>query len=399
MNEFVIVGGGVHGTYLANRATAEYDPEDITIVDPAPRLLSTFRQRAARCGMTELRSPFVHHLGRDPFDLETFAHSRGREAELVPTPNYPPRPTLSLFCDHAAHVIARRGLDALHRRGTVTDVRDAGDGLVVETTGGTLRSRRVVLAVGHGPPSLPEWAGDAIDHVWDDAPNSGRTASPRAVAADGGNVVADGDGVAENTNDKAPDIVVGGGSTAAQVALQRNADILLSRHPLRTSVTEAEPPWVNWPHIQRELHGHPPGSKARLKTVREARKSGTIRPQLRDRLEASDVSVVVGEVESAVETDDAVRLRLTDGRPLAGDAVCCATGFEPPWDRPFVRRLASSLGLERGYDGMPVLDDATVSWRGDTDGIYASGALAAGTVGPFAGNVIGARRAADRIVG
>lgn len=70
----------------------------------------------------------------------------------------------------------------------------------------------------------------------------------------------------------------------------------------------------------------------------------------------------------------------------------------PARRRPFVERLAGELGLERGHDGVAILDDRSLGWRGSVDGIDASGALAEATAGPFAGNIIGARRAADRIL-
>lgn len=392
MNEFVVVGGGLHGTYLTNRLLDSYDPEDVTVVDPEPRLLAVFERRAVACGMSELRSPFVHHLGRDPFDLETFAEGRDRTGELVPTPGYPPRPTLELFLDHARHVIDRRNLSDRHRQGRVTGIDSAGCGLRVETTDGDLRTQNVVLAVGTGPPKLPSWACEGVDHVWsvpESATTSPETAANAAVASDGGRT---------NPVDE-PSVVVGGGITAAQTALSCEADTLLTRHPLRTAVTEADTPWINWGRIEKRLHKHPPGSRARLETVEAARNDGSLLPGLRKDLEASAVGVEVGEVVSAVPDGGGVLLRLDDGRTLEATGVRCATGFEPAWSQPIVQRLAEQLGLERGHDGVPVLDDDTLQWRGETDGVYVTGALAAATVGPFAGNVIGARRSAERIIG
>jgi len=233
---------------------------------------------------------------------------------------------------------------------------------------------------------MPEWACPGVEHVWADTP--GATGSSRAapIAVDGG-------------ASAGPGIVVGGGSTAAQAALKHGAETLLTRHALRTAVPEADPPWVNWPHIEQALHGQPPGSHARLETVRAAKETGTMRPGLCEELEASDVSVEIGSVESAVPTGDGVALRLADGRVLESASVGCATGFLPARRRPFVERLAGELGLERGHDGVAVLDDRTLEWRGSVEGIYVSGELAEATVGPFAGNIIGARRAADRILG
>jgi len=58
------------------------------------------------------------------------------------------------------------------------------------------------------------------------------------------------------------------------------------------------------------------------------------------------------------------------------------------------------LNLEQGYQGLPTVDDGTLAWQ-TTDGrslpLYVSGALALGVVGPYAPNIPGARRTADRI--
>ncbi|ELY71742.1 FAD/NAD(P)-binding protein, partial [Natronobacterium gregoryi] len=58
MYECVIVGGGIHGTYLIQRLLedADLEREDVTIVDPHDRLLASFRRKAAACEMDELRS-------------------------------------------------------------------------------------------------------------------------------------------------------------------------------------------------------------------------------------------------------------------------------------------------------------------------------------------------------
>jgi hypothetical protein len=70
-------------------------------------------------------------------------------------------------------------------------------------------------------------------------------------------------------------------------------------------------------------------------------------------------------------------------------------------EHPLVERVAAALGLARDGRGYPVLDDRTLAWR-HTDGtasrVTVSGALAAPTVGPFAQNIAGAHRAAERLL-
>ncbi|AXR83386.1 FAD/NAD(P)-binding protein [Natrarchaeobaculum sulfurireducens] len=392
MLECAIVGGGIHGTYLAQRLLEETAVErsDLRIVDPHERLLESFRRKARACEMSSMRSTFVHHVGTEPFGLEEFAEARDRGDELLPTQEYPRRPSLSLFLDHADHVIGRYDLESLHHRTSVESIQpranDEVDGsFVLETPDGdSLVARAVVVAIGHGGRyRRPAWADgvDGISHVWDDAfdPNTA---------------------VDETT-------VVGGGITAAQLATtltERESVTLLSRTELETETVEADPLWINWNHVERQLHRHPPGSRRRLDVLYSAQNRGTIPPRLVSALEsAADrdaLSIRQGAVRSARVVDGRVRLLLETGGCLPADRVVLATGFESVFEHPFVGHVADACGLERGYRGMPILEDETLAWRrttGDASRLFVTGALAAGTAGPLAGTVIGARRAADRI--
>lgn len=378
-----IVGGGIHGTYLAGRLVeCGIDRTDVTILDPRERLLDSFREKARACGMDAMRSAYVHHLGIDPFGLETFAEATGREDELVPTIDYPPRPTLELFVDYAESVIDSTGLDECHRRTTVTGIDRSRDGLVLETPEGTLDTRACVLAIGHGGGyRIPEWAEGVggVDHVWDgfDSP-TGHT------------------------------VVVGGGITAGHLARELTDEgrvTLLARSPIERETAEADPPWLNWSHVERELHRYPPGSRARVEAVADARHDATMPAYLHDELmELADDGALAlerGEVVAARDRGETVELALADGSRLVADRVVLATGFEPVTSHPLVDRIADGLELARGHRGTPMLDDDTLAWRdeeGETLSLYVSGALAATTVGPYAGNLPGARRAADRIV-
>ncbi len=382
-----IVGGGIHGTTLLQRLLADthLDRDDVVVVDPADRLLASFRRKADACQMPAMRSTYVQHVGTEPFGLETFAESRGRDDELHPTPGYPRRPSLSLFLDYADYCIERRSLTACHRQATVEGICASGghdDGLVVETTTGPIRAEQCILAIGHGGRyRWPEWAigVDGVDHVWDGF-------DPDATAGE--------------------TIVVGGGISAGQLAAglaEQEQVTLLSRSELTEATIEADPRWINWSYIERQLHRHPPGSQTRYETVRSAHNDGTIPPTVRDRLDTAvaegRLSIRHAEVESARTVDGRVRL-LCDSEYLSAERVVLATGFEPVSEHPFVDRVASALGLDRGYRGVPILDDKTLAWKrrdGTRSPVFVSGALAAETVGPFSGTVVGARRSADRI--
>ncbi|MFD1564543.1 FAD/NAD(P)-binding protein [Haloarchaeobius amylolyticus] len=395
MYEYVIVGGGVHGTCLANYLidSGGYTHDELRIVDPRDALLASFATKARQCGMRTLRSSFVHHIDTEPFSLETFATGHGRGDELVATEDYPNRPTLELFLDHARYVIDRRDLADCHVQGTVSAITepDHGESLRVETDERAFDTRRVVLALGLGPqPTYPEWTTPmpddaALTHVWEEG------FDPTAATAFDGRT-----------------IVVGGGITAAQLACrfaEQTHVTLLSRHDLETALPEADPQWINWGHIETHIHTLPAGSQARHDRIRNVRNDATIPPYVMDRLtdacNRGDLAVRIGEISCAHATGDGLLVRFADGRSTATVQVLLATGLEPAPDHPLVSQVAETLGLERGANGFPVLNDRTLAWR-RTDGadsrVSVSGMLAETTVGPLARNVIGARRVAERLL-
>lgn len=383
--EWVVVGGGIHGTYVARELLESgVSHEELAVLDEHGELLASFRRKARACGMETLRSNYVQHVGPSPFGLERFAEARDREDELVPTQHSQRRPTLALFLDYADYVVDRFDLSTCVREATVTGL-DRDGTLVVETDAGAVRTKRVVLAVGQGGRyRRPDWAPDhpRIEHVWD-------RPTPPAERVDPG----------EHT------VVVGGGITAGQAATtlaSAGREVTLwSRHPLQEALREASPEWLNWTHIERELHSLPPGSRARYERVREVRNDGTVPPYLRRELEASAVERRTGEITAVSPTSSGLLVSGEHATAEGVDRLLLATGFDPVYDHSFVERVADALLLARGHRGMPVLDDATLAWErrdGTTSPVFVTGKLAEGTVGPYAGNVPGARRAAERLV-
>lgn len=382
-----IVGGGIHGTYLANRLLEEspLGPANVAIFDPHEQLLESFRRKARRCGMETLRSTFVHHVGTDSFGLESFAERHGRTDELVETVDYPPRPSLDLFLAYADEVIASAGLDSCHRQCRVESICPTEEGgFVMETANETVVADSCVLAIGHGGRySRPDWAqglDDAV-HVW------GGFDPERSV---------------DRT------LIIGGGITAGQLVctLSESETVgLVTRHALEWEVSEAAPPWINWSRIESELHAHPPGSKERLEVATNARNDASMPPymyaKLDTRIDEGALVIENGEIATAERQDGGIALSIRHGRDLVGDRVVFATGFEPVFDHPFVEQIAEDCSLARGHAGMALLDDETLAWRheeGELSNLFVTGALALGTVGPYAPNIPGARRAADRIV-
>ncbi len=382
--DWLIIGGGPHGVHLAARLVgqARVDAARVAILDPGPRLLDRWHAFTTATGMSHLRSPGVHHLDLEPFSLTRFAGDRRtRPLGLVRGPH--DRPSLDLFNRHCAHVIARFGLADLHHRGEAERVQPVRGGVRVTTVGGAqLDSRRVVLAIGAGgQPEWPTWAPrdePRVQHIFGTRPPTG------LESADVGRAV-----------------VVGGGISAAQVALRlvdqgRPVD-WVTRHPLRVHQFDSDPGWLGpklMPLFQRERC-----RDRRRRLIQEARYRGSVPPDVRQSLRAAVASgclEVHEDVVSDLHADRVhVRLHLASSRVLEGSRVYLATGFvaRRPGG-PMIDRLVEELALKCAACGYPVVDRA-LRWHRR---IHVSGPLAELELGPVARNIAGARRAGDRLV-
>lgn len=387
-----VVGGGIHGVHLAVRLLEEgaVDHGGLRIVEPNG-LLSSFRRKCRVCGMEKLRSPFVHHLGLDPFSLRDFAREHGREDELVPSQNGGDRPTLSLFSDHADRLCEEYGLESVRLDSAVTDLSDTGTGVLVETTEGSFRSRWSVLAVGNGGSyRTPDWAADLpesapVSHVWDSSFDPSGIGELDRVAVVGSGVT--------------------GVQLATSVAQPGREVVLFARSPFRVNRREADDEWMHFSNVVDELHSLPPASPERELMVMDARHDGAVPPYAMDRLrrvfDRGLATLKQTEIIEATEAGGTVVVSCRDGTAAWFDTVVCATGFGSPYDGTLVSQLREDGSFATGYRGAPVLDDDSLRWirnDGTPSRTVLSGAVARQVLGPFGRNIVGARRAGNLLL-
>jgi cation diffusion facilitator CzcD-associated flavoprotein CzcO len=381
--DWLIVGGGVHGVHLAARLLGEADvPADrLRIVDPAVRLLDRWKTCTALTGMQHLRSPSVHHLGIKPMALRLFARHRMERTITQYAPPYD-RPALELFNAHCDDIIQTFGLDALHVRGRVTACTIDCDGVSAGLSNGeTLTARHLVLAIGNSEqPCWPDWAPQdhtRIHHVFQPDFEGWPTDAERVV-------------------------IVGGGISAAQVALrlchEGHQVRLVTRHPWRQHQFDSDPGWLG-PKFLRSFHQEPDLGRRRA-AISLARHRGSVPPAvyraLRGAIEAGQIQHHQQPVDRVEPSAEKVVLHLADGAALVADRVLLATGFAS--GRPggaWVDALIASAALPCAPCGYPIVD-AALHWH---PRIFVSGPLAELELGPAARNIAGARRAGDRIVG
>lgn len=389
--EITIIGGGVHGTHLAIRLlNAGVNRERLRICDPNG-LLANLRRQCMQCGMTELRSPFVHHIAQDPFSLREFAKQRGRQDEIVASETGGDRPTVSLFFDHAEWICEQYSLAALVESTRATALTDNDDHVEITTQNGRHIARWCLLAVGHRRLNRPAWAAELpseapVDHVWDEEFDPGRIDETTTVG------------------------VVGGGITAAKCATtlaQPSREVrLFARSPFRVKLREAGTDWMHFSRVVDRLHELPSASRERAKRVAAARYSGGMPPhvfrRLRRAIEDGQVDLYRTEITAATAAGGTVVASCRDGTAHCLDRVVCATGFGSPYEGPLFDQLRTETALAAGYRNAPVLADETLRWRredGTLSRIAVSGAAAQQVLGPFSRNIIGARQAGDCVVG
>jgi cation diffusion facilitator CzcD-associated flavoprotein CzcO len=384
MLDWLIIGGGVHGTAISHTLTMRAGvPRDrLRVLDPYDKPLTRWTALATNTGMDYLRSPLAHQLHFDPFSLRFFAQIQQGQALARFIPQYS-RPSFDFFQAHCAWLIEHYHLDALRITGRAAGLKRLNDGWRVETADGGLEARRIVLAMGATEqPYWPSWAiklresGARIHHIFDMG------------------------FVRENLAPWSNALIVGGGITAAQTALAMAQSVtvkLLMRHAVRIAHFDSDPCWVTSICL-KEFHQERDFDRRRA-IIKRVRNRGSMPPEVAAHLQEA---VQNGRLEQQIdEISDGflgeggqIRLNLFSGESLKTDLVILATGFDSV--RPggkWIDEAIAEYDLPRAACGYPIVDES-LCW---SQGLYVSGPLAELEIGPTSRNIIGARLAGERV--
>lgn len=383
--DWVIIGGGIHGTHIANMLLVNgyTTNSDIRIVDPAGQLLDSWKTVTSSVGMQFLRSPGVHHIDSDSFSLFSFAEDQFCGDKCFLSPN--DRPSLSLFNAHSDAVLSSSGLNSIHLQDYVSCIETGERSHRVLTSCGELYARNVLIATGQTDSLFwPDWAtkalhdGADIQHVLD--PGFDKSTIPES-----GEVV-----------------VIGGGISAVQTALslctERRKIRLISPHPLRLNNYDADPGWMGPKYLSS--YARIKSAQKRRSVINEARNSGTITHELRhefvqsQKKGASTFQVDLTE-RCSVMANNLMLLNLASGKKAGANSIILATGYSK--SRPggnLIDKLINRYSLKTSKCGYPVTDKY-LQWYGR---LFLSGALAELEVGPASRNIIGARIAARNLI-
>lgn len=388
MLDVLIIGGGPHGTHLAITLLAKHGLRRgrLGVLDPHDTPLGQWWHCADNTGMTHLRSPVVHHLGVDPWELRDHARAHGFDHRAHFRAPYD-RPSVALFRHHCEWLEDEHGLAQVRIKGLAKGIEIESGCVQVETSDGLLCARQVVLALG-ASSSLhrPSWAGGLLAQ--------GATVHHLFEPGFCTSQVRDGERVA----------VIGGGISAAQVALalaaRRCTVHLVCRHAAKVHTFDSDPGWVG-PKYMRGFLAEPDPDRRRQK-ITAARHRGSMPEEVAEALEraadAGTIDLLQGEVQSAQVLADSgppplIGLSVVESF-LPVDRVILATGFvrQRPGG-PMVDRLVEEHELSCAECGYPILSP-DLRWH---DRVIAAGPLAELQLGPVARNLVGARRAAERI--
>lgn len=388
MYKWIIVGGGIQGmtmaTFLLKRHKATIN--ELAIIDPYEEPLSRWKHCTNIISMPYLRSPSVHNLDIDPFSLQSFVKTNTYEWNTAIYGRFK-RPSLQAFNEHCDHLIDDLLIKNAWIQGRVELADQTQDGWSVQLQDGRkVMGQNLLLALGISEqPIWPQWVEDLkmkkasyVYHVFDH-------------------------NLPSFDHFKPPITIIGGGITAAHLALKLSAlypnDVtILKRHPFRIHDFDSDPAWLG-PKNQlsfRKLVSY----ERRRDKIRDARLKGSIPRdlyiKLLSRIRQGKLHIFDGEVEFAKVSNGQVLL-YDQGNNFIHKAgtILLATGFHPglpgkEWLAPMVQKYKLPCA-ECGY---PIVSNS-LRWGPN---LYVTGALAELEIGPIARNISGARQAAERIV-
>ncbi|MEM9711675.1 MAG: FAD-dependent oxidoreductase [Actinomycetota bacterium] len=374
-----ILGAGPQGLAAALHLL-EADPgmaDRLVVLDPSGDWLATWREHFARLEIGNLRSPVVHHPAPDVSTLARHIARHGLPRTGLPY-ELPTFEAFTSFCEHLVGDGALPSPTAVRAR----SVRPVDGRLVVEAGDESMTFDHLIVAANPHRRVLPDWVGALLGHF--PQLQHADDVDLRQVERLDGEVVA----------------IVGGGLTAAhlaQGAADRGAHVeLIARRPLTIRPFDTDPGWLG-PRFLRD-YGTLDDPRERLTAAATARGGGTIPPWMADRLARLQAQgrIAVREETSVLDATPGAEgtacLRLRGGVDIDADRVWLATGTVPHLG---ALRCLGDLAADMGQiDGIPVTDELL---RAGPHPVYVMGRLATVQLGPAAGNLWGAQRAASRI--
>lgn len=372
-----IIGSGPHGlaaTLLFKRLAPSVR---VTVIDRTNEWLAAWKRQFERAEITVLRSPIVHHPYPDAQALDTFRIQNRFSASGLPY-NPPTSECFSAFCNEI--IKAENLADPLVAVPQL--VKSDQNGIELTSSTGVIRADYLIIATNPHYKVIPQWA----QHLFQ-KPDLVRHASDVNLLD-----MPDLDGQSIT--------VIGGGMTAAHLsrgAVLKGASVkMISRRPLQIRDFDTDPGWLGPKYLDDYYEETDPDK--RIEIAREARGGGTIPPWIHNSLldfansDAIEILESMEVMSAQPKPSKGCLLKLKNGKEVYSDQVWIATGTcSSLQSMECLRPVLKDVSF---IDGFPLVDS---SLRLKPHPIYVMGRSATFALGPAAGNLWGATRAAHRI--
>ncbi len=385
--DIAIVGAGAHALTLATHLLQKRQGMRgrFLAFDPSGSWMSQWRHQFAGLEIPHLRSPAVHHVDPNPYELRRFAENRPNEL-------FPPYdlPGTQLFEDFCLDAIRRWDLQDKVVKAKVTAIEPPLDRQhpwfrLRLASGESIKARRVVLAKGSSTLNLPDWVSKITgDYPSDRLCHSQQIDLPTSYLK--------GERI----------LIIGGGLTAGHLAvgaISRNAEVtLIARRELQEKLFDADPGWLGPKYLKGFWAETDWETKA--EAILRARNGGSMTPAmmtlLRRQARASKLKIYEQcQVVAAKWLGNKWQIRCDDGQEYEFERIWLATGTKlDATTEPLLTNILDIYKIPI-VKGLPVLDEY-LHWPGCE--LFVMGGLAALQLGPTARNLSGARMASERIV-
>lgn len=386
----VVVGSGPHALTITVRLLDEglARRDELLVIDPGGSWLAAWRDSFRALGIEHLRSPVVHHPHPDPYALLGFTREQRRGSELHGRYQAPGTELFDDFCDQ---VVDEYDLGDAVDVGRVTGVGRDGTVAWIDAAGTThnRRAGRVVLASNPMRPVMPAGLVEPTGTTWLDDDEPARHPMPVHAGQVDARCARPGDHV----------VIVGGGLTAGHLAcgaVARGARVtLVTRRHVVEREFDTDPGWLGPRHLQRYLATDCLATRARMAS--EARGGGSMPGWMLARL--SELLRAGSLTHQVVPTTTEPPFGLADAvAELGADHVWCATGWTLVTScDPVLGPLVRTTGC--GTVGELLALGPRLELPRTSAPIHVVGRPATLLLGPTAGNLAGARRAADLVTG
>jgi cation diffusion facilitator CzcD-associated flavoprotein CzcO len=352
--DVAVIGAGPHGVTIGAALAERLGSGAVCLLDPHDAPLAAWSSRARAIGMRDMRSPWVHHCGRQPDDLYQFAGTSASRAGRTPP--------VAVFEAHALDRAERAGL--VHRATWVAMMTPhAGSWRLLLHGGETLDADRVVVATGLAPHRRHRLGGRPLP----DSP----------VTSHGGRVA-----------------VIGAGHTGASAALHMlsaggRVDLFGGRG-LREQDSDVDPGWFGPKYLRSFTAAAPERRRQRLREARFGTTTADVARRLRARRACGHFRLVTGRVTALAGPPAERTVRTAAGEDHGPyEMVYEAPGYEVSLHQ---EPLLAGLSIPE-CGGLPVLDAHLQA----LPGLHLVGPLAELELGPAGRNLWGAMHAARRI--